>query len=93
MRSGDKEFAVINGKKVKQYNAVGSLVFSPDSKRTAYAAKSEGKWFVVIDGKESSRYDDIKAQNFNFDSGSKHIVYTAQSGKKWLLVTDGKKEK
>ena len=32
---------------------------SPDSKRVAYVAIEGNKWFVVVDGKEGRKYDDI----------------------------------
>jgi len=36
-----------------------SLQISPDSKRVAYAAGEKGKQFVVVDGEEGKRYDEI----------------------------------
>ncbi len=34
----------------------GTPIFSPDSKRLAYAVPEGNKWFVVVDGKEGKQY-------------------------------------
>jgi hypothetical protein len=60
---------VVDGKEQKQYDGTGSLVFSPDSKHVAYAAKADNKWFVVVDGKEGKSYDELVTQaSIIFDS-------------------------
>lgn len=35
------------------------IVFSPDGKRTAYAAKKGGKEYFVLDGRKSAPYDSV----------------------------------
>ncbi len=70
-----------------QCDRIYGLVFSPDSKRLAYAAIRDGRHFAVVDGIEQEKYDGIGMPAFSPDS--KHIVYSAKHEAKWLLVVDG----
>jgi len=51
----------VDGQPGPAYDGIleGSLVFSADGKRVAYAAKKGAKWLVVIDGQPGPEYDDI----------------------------------
>jgi len=51
---------VVDGEEGKPYDKIGTVpVISPDSRRVAYSAEKNDKWFVVVDGKEGRSYDDI----------------------------------
>jgi len=56
-----KWMVFIDGKEGKKYDAIvkHSPTFSPDGKNLAYLAEENNKQFVVVDGKEESRYDRI----------------------------------
>jgi len=41
-----------------------SFVLSADGKRLAYAAKKNGKWFVVVDGQPGPEFDSILRRVF-----------------------------
>lgn len=58
---GNKQFVVLDGTPQRHYDAIGrgSLAFSPDSKRLAYAARLGTHWFVVVDGRETKQYDAV----------------------------------
>ena len=62
--------------------------FSPDGKRLAYTARKDGKWVVIVDGKESVPYDSVREPYFSFDG--KHIFYVAYCNNKSVVVIDGK---
>ena len=65
-------------------------VFSPDSKRMAYAlGKKEHQHFVIIDGKEEGPYRGIADWTLTFSPDSKRLGYIAQIGQKYMLVVDG----
>ena len=67
-------------------------IFSPDSKRLAYTARSDrGNGFVVVDGKEGKIYDDVHRPIFSSDS--KRVAYVATSGDKYFVVVDGNEGK
>ncbi len=84
---------VVDGKEQKQYDEVASLIFSPDSKRFAYAAFMDKKQFVVLDGIEGKRYDGIfkvggiGTQKFIFDS-SDSLHYLAAEGNSVYIVEE-----
>jgi Tol biopolymer transport system component len=63
------------------------VVLSPDGKRLAYTAWDGRKEFVVVDGSEGPRYDDISSPSFSPDSS--RVAYFARLGKKSVLVVDG----
>lgn len=83
------EFLIVNnGKDLKHYGDIvnGTLVYSPDDKRLAYAADKYTNRVVNLDGFESSAYNDILFIAFSPDS--KRIAYTAVLDKKEFVVLD-----
>lgn len=69
-------------------NGYGTV--SPDSKRAAYAAIVGNKQFVIVDGKEEKKYDDIRKRTLTFNPDSKRFAYVAAARNKQLVVVDGK---
>ena len=67
---------MIDGQPGKVYNAIapGSLVFSPDGKHIAYAAKDGDRQLIVADGIESKRFNYIGPPVFSADSKSSATV-------------------
>jgi dipeptidyl aminopeptidase/acylaminoacyl peptidase len=87
-----KEWVVKDGQAGAEYDAIlqGSLIFGPDSKRLAYAAKKGPKWLVVVDGREAgAEYDRILEGSPIFSPDGKRVAYLAQKGAKQLVVVDG----
>jgi hypothetical protein len=80
-RSGNKWFAVIDGKESdNKYDDVDTGIhsFSPDSKRLAYSVFSGGKVFVIVDGKEEmGKYLGIGAGSTVFSPNNLHLAYVA----------------
>lgn len=68
--------------------AAGTPIFSPDSKRMAYAVGKGRKWIVLLDGNAGKEYDAVQMLAFSPDS--KHFAYAARDGKQWRFVVDGK---
>lgn len=79
----------VNGARGYQYAT--RLVFSPDSKHLAYAATRNGKWVVVVDGKEGAEYHDIGVGSPAFSPDGKRIAYSEKTDAKahWVVVADG----
>lgn len=71
-----------------EYEQIGPLAFSPDSRRVAYAGRSRGKTRVIVDGRPGAPYDRIEELAFSPDSG--HLCFSAKKGPKEVLVVDGK---
>ena len=91
-KTGDTYTMTIDGLDPKQYTAsyCAEPIFSPDGKRVAYFVQMPGdsnNYREVVDGVESSLYDNTML--FHFSPDSQHYVYEAKRGNKWLLVVDG----
>jgi roadblock/LC7 domain-containing protein len=87
----DQWIVVVNGKHGKFYDAIGGLIFSPDSQQVAYAAKSDDKWTAVENGTEGKAYDAISRLTFSPDG--RRLAYLADANVKKVLVVDGAEEK
>lgn len=80
---------VVDGKESAPYESLKQSIsrFSPDSSRIAFAGMRQGQWQVVIDGKESERYDAVDFITFSPDS--KRVAFIGQRGQNWHAVIDG----
>jgi len=80
---GKKEFVVVDEKEEKkQYDNIMYLIFNPDSKRLAYAAKVRDKWFVVEDNKEEGKQYDSIGDFIFFNSEWTYFGYIQQDNNK-----------
>lgn len=81
---------VLDDVEQKFFQAVypGTLLFSPDSRRTAYTAIENGKYIAVVDGKESKPYDAMRLTPV-FSPDSKRVAYIAGIDKEFVAVIDG----
>lgn len=66
---------------------------SPDGKRFAFAAREDyvklQPQFMVLDGVEDKRYDEIIFFSSLFSPDSKHFVYAARRGNQQFIVLNG----
>jgi len=84
-------YPLLTGVVDPDWYGVGTPVFSPDSKRVAYAAKRGAKDFVIVlDGKiqEWPHAEHILTGPV-FSPDSEHLVYLAQDGGLSMVVVDG----
>jgi hypothetical protein len=71
-------------------NIRGSMAFSPDSKHIAYAAKKDGKWLIMYDGKPEPPTFDTMPYLF-FSPDSEHFAWLQTSAQGMMRFTiDGK---
>ena len=85
--------AIENGQEGQTYQGIGFLetpsgdsvyiIWSPDGEHMAYLVEEDGQVFVVIDGQEGERYDDITDIHFDEDG---QIVYTAEENDQETIV-------
>ncbi|OGN88610.1 MAG: hypothetical protein A2Z74_02700 [Chloroflexi bacterium RBG_13_46_9] len=68
-----------------------SFEASPDKQRVAYIAHEGDGQFVVIDGEEGEKYDEVVYLTFSPDS--RRVAYLAQEGDKWFVVVNGEEGK
>jgi hypothetical protein len=78
---------VVDGETGPEYDQVTNLIFSPDSSRVAYAARTGKKWMAVVDGHPGPECDAVWGPAFSPDS--KRVVYVARNDKDWSVVVDG----
>ncbi len=66
--------------------------FSPDSEHLAYAAKRNGKWVMVVDGKAGDEYEQIGIGSPAFSPDGKRMAFLARTDRSlepWRAVADG----
>ncbi len=92
LRDGSKTPArlVVDGKEGKAYTQVtgGSVVFRSDKKSMAYIAGDLNLKFVVLDGAEGAKFDEI--YDLHFSPVGSRLVYGARRGLEHFVVEDGK---
>jgi hypothetical protein len=64
----------------------GPIVFSPNSRRHAYAAKIGGRTAVVVDGAAGPAFDSVEGIRFSADS--RHLAYAAAKDGAQQVVID-----
>jgi WD40-like Beta Propeller Repeat len=67
-QGGEKLVAVIDHQPGAEYDEIGTLSFSSDSKHLAYVAKSGDKWCLVLDGQSRATYDRMPDTTPSFNS-------------------------
>jgi Tol biopolymer transport system component len=90
-----QNYIVLDDVPQKSYDATGGFpVFSPDSKRLAYAALQGANWMLVADDKV---FDDRNTFEYShipvFSPDSQHLAYMSLIGTNWFAVVDGVVEK
>ena len=65
------------------------VIFSPDSKRTAFIAREGKQRFVVVDAeRQLVVYDEIPPEMITFSPDSRHIAFVARRGNAWFVVVN-----
>lgn len=86
----NKMCLVVDEKEGPTYDAIaqGTAIFSPDSKRVAYAVASNNKVVAVVDGKPGPEYGKMQMPPI-FSPDSTHVAYIAGDGRQFSLILDG----
>jgi len=69
-----------------------TLTVSPDCRKIAFVALSADKQYVVINGKDQGKYDEILGRPI-FSPDSKKVAYVVRMGGEKFVVINGKEEK
>ncbi len=88
---GENLHVILDGRRSPPLYDVGDFVFSPDGRRTAYAAQESknGPWFVFLDGEKQGPYQTIGDQSLEFSPDGTRLAYAAQTDGRWSAVVDG----
>ncbi|MGE5608514.1 MAG: hypothetical protein ACM359_04625 [Bacillota bacterium] len=86
IRRDDKVITVVDHIDGPAYEGIDDWVCSLQNGRIAYAAKRQGRFVPVIDGKEGKIYDNVR---FGMLVGANHSAFIAEIAGKECLVVDG----
>lgn len=89
-RDADGWRMIVDDQATPPYEQIGRgrQFFSYDSKRWAMAGKRDGKWFLIVNGKETGEpFDEIRGIEFSPDS--KRISFLGRRNRHWFAVVDG----
>jgi len=78
---------VVDGKEGKWYDWIGAWGFGAGSDKVFFAAQDNGGKFMVVDGKEHDRHDDISNAAI---TASGTLIYSIRQGDKYPVLVDGK---
>ncbi len=70
------------------YGMESDSSFSGDGKHFAYTASKGGKSFIVLDGKEGNKYDNVYISKNSFNEDGKIFSYLAILGNNILRVVN-----
>lgn len=86
---GTKFSVMVDGKSGPDYAEIGDIAISPDGLHTAYSARKDKNWLMVLDGQEIPAFDGVAGRAV-FSPDSQHVVYRAKKGTQLTTVADGK---
>jgi hypothetical protein len=66
------------------------FLLSADGKHLAYAARRNGKWMVVMDGKAGPELDEPPRYLLSMSPDGSRLAYVVEEGKSAWVVVDGK---
>ena len=98
-KRGGKQIAVVDGVEGKPYEYVGPIYVSPGGEHILYPVRSGKESFVVFDGKEGPKFDNVNIPYgvSPFSPDGLRYAYAASREEppdlKFLVVTDGKEGK
>src|ERR1700756_29987 len=70
----------------------GTLTETPDGKTFAYAARTQSRQFIVLQGERQREYEGIGSNGVFFSSDGKHHAYFARFGPQYFVVVDGREQ-
>jgi WD40 repeat protein len=68
---------------------IDPVAFGPRDNRLAYSVRKNGRWMMVVDGREGPGYDDIAAGSIAFHPNGRDFVYVA-AAQGWVVAEDGR---
>jgi hypothetical protein len=79
----------VAGREGPRFDAVGEsgVAFSPGGRRLAYPAQRDGRWWMVLDGREDGPWESVAEPAFS--RGGERFAFLAQTRGRWLAVVDG----
>ena len=86
-KRGDIEYAVMSDRTIEMMNKTGKFIVNQNATRYAYTAVRGSSYALVINGRQTTTFDEIKPVGFNIEN---KFVYAAYSGNGWQIYEDEK---
>ncbi len=80
---------MMNEEELYSCPTIAPVVFSPNSTRTIFHVKSDGKRFMVVDGEEQQPFESFVEFSSTFSPDSKRFGYVANKNNRSFVVIDG----
>ncbi len=90
VQRGDKKMVRLDGSLGPEYEDIDGLVFMADSHQLAYEAKREGKWLLVLDGKEWPVDAEVVHDSIQVSPDHRRLAFLGRGENKWQAMLDGK---
>ncbi|HOD81346.1 MAG TPA: NPCBM/NEW2 domain-containing protein [Phycisphaerae bacterium] len=87
---GGKWSAVISGRPGPPFDEIGTILYSPDGDRYAYAARNGPRVCLVVDGQAGPSFEGVQYPLNVFSPDGKTVVYAARTPTSSVLMVDGK---
>lgn len=89
---GSLKYPVVDGRELGEENLVDNIRFSSDGSRYAFEEYKNGRYSVVVDGKESPLYSELIKGSLTFSPDGKHYAFAGCTNVlKCEVVIDGRR--
>jgi hypothetical protein len=89
IQRGDKKMVRLEGVLGPEYEDIDSLVFMVDEHQLAYEAKRDGKWLLVLDGKEWPLDAQVAQGSIQVSPDYHRLAFLGHHEGKWQAMVDG----
>jgi hypothetical protein len=89
VQRGDKKMVRLGESLGPEYEDIAGLIFMVDGHHLAYEAKRDGKWLVVLDGKEWPLDAEVVHDSIQVSPDYRRLAFLGRHEGKWQTMLDG----
>jgi hypothetical protein len=89
VQQGDQKMVRLDGILGPAYEDIEGLIFMVDGHHMAYEAKSDGKWLLVLDGKEWPLDAEVAQGSIQVSPDYRRLALLGYHKDKWQTMVDG----
>lgn len=89
VQRGDKKMVRLDGVLGPEYDDIAGLIFMVEGHHMAYEAERDGKWQLVLDGKEWPLEADIVHNSIQVSPDHRRLTLLGHHEGKWQAMVDG----
>ncbi len=90
VQRGDHQMVRVNGIPGPEYEDIAGVIFMVDGHHMAYEAKHDGKWLLVLDGKEWPLDAEVAHGSIQVSPDYRRLALLGYSESKWQTMVDGR---